>query len=634
LREQYLKLHRAVVGRLQQQRERYSHASGGSLIVYQLHHWHEEWFGRISRLLELALFNLAVYAYFLGGYHSFAHDDYPPITIAEFTKDLACNVVFNENIVLSRVCANLNRLLSNEIKGAEVIRTCMDVFDLVDPTRWRREEIKNPSPMQCELRLRLSMAALIRMRIDFERDQLRYDLKRTELLLIYNIVNMEDICEAALKLEDPNSPEPLETIQKAFQRLSKAAVIARRLIKSMKGGDIDYLSQYHEPDHWYWRSLSSIINNLGCNTIELFEADRKLHDAFEPFAEAVVKTLESSVYWIYYSRLDSLEFRIFIEVFHSIMIGFDATLKIFTVNTSLMMSLGNMILALFKDAIQIFGKADETTIPTVERSKVDSLWITGYLSCVLNFAFNEVRKDENRSQSREIQVKCQSIQIIHQDWLTYAKKQMEDDEKRIVSIKDCYWSIMQTLAKVANIHYLMLSKAWHNFSHIHHILLLVRYNIPNLELQSDMNMVLVQNLLHWIEKGAIVQFMKYQATLSEGDYAIESSLKELFERLQWIEERCNTAENVFNVLFGSKSAIQQNIDRWYFSTDATLVIDLCKASEIQFLFEKNHVELLLKASEEIKVCEMEWERCLEERGKLEYMKPFPKDSIANMLFYL
>jgi hypothetical protein len=37
--------------------------SGGSLVVYQLHHLHEQWSAKISRLLELALFNIALYPY-------------------------------------------------------------------------------------------------------------------------------------------------------------------------------------------------------------------------------------------------------------------------------------------------------------------------------------------------------------------------------------------------------------------------------------------------------------------------------------------------------------------------------------------------------------------------------------------
>jgi hypothetical protein len=65
MREKYLTLHRAVVSRLQQQRERYSHVGGGSLIVCQLHHWHEQWCVNISKLLGLVLFTFALYPYWL-----------------------------------------------------------------------------------------------------------------------------------------------------------------------------------------------------------------------------------------------------------------------------------------------------------------------------------------------------------------------------------------------------------------------------------------------------------------------------------------------------------------------------------------------------------------------------------------
>lgn len=108
----------------------------------------------------------------------------------------------------------------------------------------------------------------------------------------------------------------------------------------------------------------------------------------------------------------------------------------------------------------------------------------------------------------------------------------------------------------------------------------------------------------------------------------------MFDELNWIGDKSHTAVTLLWELHG-RSELKDSkgvLDDCFLSTDATLFVDITKTPNAQFLFDKNHVDLLLKASEEIKACEVEWEKWMEEQGRRQYMKPFPKNSICSSLF--
>jgi hypothetical protein len=186
-----------------------------------------------------------------------------------------------------------------------------------------------------------------------------------------------------------------------------------------------------------------------------------------------------------------------------------------TSQSSALLSIAQDQIAMFQEAMEIFGSRESNkSLKMLRRTIHDSVWINVNLNDYMRLFLWDERDQElsmaERTENRE------TIKAFHQKWLEYSKNYIMTSSTLCdvsISLQDAYWSMMQTLAKTLSLFWMLillgdrnrqeceisslLNTYWEKFS-------LILPIIPDVEVQSNMNIVLIQNLLSWIKNDLMV----------------------------------------------------------------------------------------------------------------------------------